>query len=79
MEPQQSNPTFEEAVVRLETIVTAMESGGLTLSESLRHFEEAIALSRACAEELDSAEKRIQVLSADATLREAVELGWTDS
>ena len=53
---------FEEALKKLEEIVKEMESGGLTLEESLKSFEEGIRLSRFCAKELDEAERRIEVL-----------------
>jgi exodeoxyribonuclease VII small subunit len=53
---------FEEALKKLEDIVREMESGDLTLEESLKSFEEGIRLSRFCAKKLDEAERRIEVL-----------------
>jgi exodeoxyribonuclease VII small subunit len=53
---------FEEALKKLEDIVKEMESGDLTLEESLKSFEEGIRLSRFCAKKLDEAERRIEVL-----------------
>jgi exodeoxyribonuclease VII small subunit len=53
---------FEEALKKLEEIVREMESGDLTLEESLKSFEEGIRLSRFCAKKLDEAERRIEVL-----------------
>lgn len=53
---------FEEALKKLEEIVKEMESGDLTLEESLKSFEEGIRLSRFCAKKLDEAERRIEVL-----------------
>ena len=37
---------FEVALARLESVVSRLESGELTLSESLRTFEEGVGLSR---------------------------------
>ncbi len=53
---------FEEALKKLEDIVREMESGDLTLEESLKSFEEGIRLSRFCSKKLDEAERRIEVL-----------------
>lgn len=53
---------FEEALKKLEEIVREMESGDLTLEESLKSFEEGVRLSRFCAKKLDEAERRIEVL-----------------
>ncbi len=39
-----------------------LESGGLTLDESVRLFESGVRLSEACKGQLASAESRIQVL-----------------
>ncbi len=53
---------FEEALGKLDEIVRKMESGDLTLEESLTAFEEGIRLSRFCARKLDEAERRVDVL-----------------
>ena len=53
---------FEEALKKLEEIVKEMESGDLTLEESLKSFEEGVRLSRFCAKKLDEAERRIDIL-----------------
>jgi exodeoxyribonuclease VII small subunit len=55
---------FEEAFARLEVIVRQLETGEVKLDESLRLFEEGVALSRRCASLLDQVEARIQVLVA---------------
>lgn len=55
-------PTFEEALIELESIVRLMEEGNLDLDSALAHFEKGIALSRICAQKLEKAEKRIDVL-----------------
>lgn len=55
-------PSFEAAMDRLEDSVLRLESGELTLEESLEVFERGIAASRACARLLDETRKRVQVL-----------------
>ena len=53
---------FEEALSKLEGIVKELESGELSLEESLAAFEEGIRLSRICSKQLDAAERKIEVL-----------------
>ena len=54
--------TFEDRLAALEIVVERLERGELTLDESVRLFEEGVALSHACKLELEKAEGRIQVL-----------------
>jgi exodeoxyribonuclease VII small subunit len=56
---------FEDAMKELEEIVKRLESGDLSLEESLKIFEEGIALSRYCFKKLDEAEKKISILIND--------------
>lgn len=56
------NVSFEEAVARLEQIVRSMEDGKLSLDDSLKAFEEGIALVRFCNGKLDTAEQRVRIL-----------------
>ena len=51
--------TFEQALERLDKTVQALESGGLSLKEATRLYEEGIGLARVCSETLASAELRI--------------------
>ncbi|MBM4271463.1 MAG: exodeoxyribonuclease VII small subunit [Deltaproteobacteria bacterium] len=53
---------FEEALGKLEEIVKRMESGDMSLEESLRAFEEGIKLARLCSRKLDEAERRVEIL-----------------
>jgi exodeoxyribonuclease VII small subunit len=55
-------PSFEEALAQLETIVTRLEGGDLSLSDALQQFEEGIRLSRHCAARLEDAESKIEIL-----------------
>lgn len=56
---------FEKALARLETIVTELERGELTLDESLRIFEEGVKLSKTCLKMLDDAEQKVEILIQD--------------
>lgn len=53
---------FEDAVSELEAIVAAMESGQLSLEDSLTHFQRGTLLLRHCRGALESAEERIRIL-----------------
>jgi len=54
--------SFEVALERLEGIVDRLEEGDLELEAALAAFEEGVALSRRCAEHLEGAERRIELL-----------------
>jgi exodeoxyribonuclease VII small subunit len=64
--PASSEPRFDEILSRLRTIVERLESGNLALEDSLRFFEEGMDLCRQGATVLDKAEKRVEVLLANA-------------
>jgi len=54
---------FEDALNKLEKIVSKLEEGDIPLEESLKLFEEGIRLSRFCNQKLDEAEKKVEILS----------------
>jgi exodeoxyribonuclease VII small subunit len=57
--------TFDESLRRLEQIVEQMEQGDVPLEESLKLYEEGIALSKVCAQKLQQAELTIKRLGRD--------------
>ncbi len=58
--------SFEQALAELEQIVQKLERGELPLEESLRLYEQGIALSRLCHGKLEEAEGKIEMLLKDA-------------
>ncbi len=56
---------FEELLKELEGIVKELETGRLTLEESLERYQRGVQGLKRCYEILDSAEKRIEVLTRD--------------
>jgi len=62
---------FEDALSRLEKIVEELESGELTLDESLARYEEGVNALKKCYEILRDAEKRVEMLlkGEDGTLK----------
>jgi exodeoxyribonuclease VII small subunit len=57
--------TFEEALRRLESIVERLERGDVPLEESIRLYEEGIAVSKFCAGKLTQAELTLKRLAKD--------------
>lgn len=53
---------FEQSLEQLEHIVSELESGDLTLEESIKKFEEGMKLSKTCSQMLDETEKKIVML-----------------
>ena len=64
--------TFEQAMARLEQIVTTLEGGKCSLDDSLKLFEEGTALTAYCSKQLKEAEQKILKFTA-------VESGDTDT
>ena len=55
-------PSFEEAMKGLESVVARLESGEAPLEESIRLFEEGMNLSETCRKRLDEADRKIELL-----------------
>lgn len=56
---------FEAALAELEELVGRMESGTLSLEESLKAFERGVKLTRDCQTALRQAELRVKALTQD--------------
>ncbi len=65
MAAAKKGPNFEQNLAQLETLVTDMESGELSLEESLAAFEKGIKLTRECQAALQKAEQRVQKLISE--------------
>lgn len=57
------NVKFEDAMIKLEGEVKKLESGSLTLDESIAAFEEAVKLIGVCNKQLENAERRVRMLT----------------
>jgi len=53
---------FEEALKRLEEIVAKLETGDMSLEESLAKYEEGIKLSKICSRQLEAAKSKVELL-----------------
>ena len=63
---QPASPTFEAALDELETIVGELEAGRLGLELSLQRFEQGVGLLRSCQSILETAERRIEILTGSS-------------
>ncbi len=53
---------FEEALAALGEIVNKLESGEVSLEESIELYEKGMKLSKKCTELLEKAEQKVQFL-----------------
>lgn len=62
--------SFEKSLEKLEALVKKLESGELSLEDSIQAFEEGVNLAQNCSKKLDQAEKKVEILlsSKDGTL-----------
>ena len=59
------NKSFESSLSELEEAVKRLESGELSLDESIAEFEKAVGLVRLCTSRLEEAESRVRILTED--------------
>ena len=59
-----TQPSFDDGLDRLETLVQQLESGSLSLEDALARFEEGVQLSQALQKQLAEAQRRVEVLKA---------------
>ncbi|MBS3743432.1 MAG: exodeoxyribonuclease VII small subunit [Wenzhouxiangellaceae bacterium] len=55
----EQQPSFEQTLAELETLVEQLESGKLELADSLEKFKRGIELSRQCRVMLDKAQQTV--------------------
>jgi len=53
---------YEAAIAELESLVTRLEQGDISLEESLKLYESGVLLTRECQDALQNAEQKVQVL-----------------
>lgn len=57
------NIKFEDALSKLEEAVRLLESGTLSLDESIEKYEDALKYVKICNETLDKAEQKVKILT----------------
>jgi exodeoxyribonuclease VII small subunit len=58
--------TYDGLVSRLERVVGELESGQLTLEQSIERFAEGVRLAREASRKLDEAERKVELLVRNA-------------
>ena len=56
---------FNKGLAELEMIINKMESGDLSLEDSLKYFEKGVKIHRQCYSALTDAEQRVNILSEE--------------
>ena len=56
---------FNKGLTELEVIINKMESGDLSLEDSLKYFEKGVKLHRQCHGALTDAEQRVNMLNEE--------------
>ena len=59
MAKKEEELTFEESLIKLETIVKELENGTVALDDAINKFTEAMNLSKTCNEKLKNAEENV--------------------
>ena len=62
--------SFESNLINLEKIVSVLESGQLSLEESLEKYKKGIDLVKKCNTIIENAEKEVQRLTEDIKTNE---------
>ncbi len=63
---KESELSFEDAIEKLEKIVSELENGDLSLAESLHRYETGVKLTRLCSNRLEKAEEKIEIIKEEA-------------
>lgn len=58
-------PSFEDAMSRLDEIVAGMEGGQPSLEEMISSYEEGVRLLKLCRQRIDGARRRVELISGD--------------
>lgn len=61
-----SDTSFEQAMERLEEIVAQMEGDRMPLDEMVASYEEGMRLLKVCRQRIETARRRIEIITADA-------------
>lgn len=69
----EEQPTFEENLVTLETIVAQLEQGDIPLEQALTQFQKGVALSKELQTTLQDAEKTLTTMMNDSDQEVAFE------
>jgi exodeoxyribonuclease VII small subunit len=71
---------FEDEIKDLETIVNQIDSGELTLEESIGAFERGVALIKSLNTKLEEVQRKVEILTrnAEGRLETAIDIELTE-
>ena len=69
---------FEQVIAQLQSLVTQLESGSLSLEQALRVYEKGVILVGRGHSVLDNAEKRVELLISEGSRQTSQPLDDTD-
>ncbi len=72
-------PDFEQQLAELESIVTCLEDGSLSLEVSMQQYERGVTIANQCQQSLQSATQRLEKLNTDNNKVESWHLATDDS
>lgn len=64
------NITFEQAMNRLEEIVSALENNQISLEKSVELFQEGVQLTKLCNDKLEGIENKVAKILVDGKLED---------
>lgn len=64
------NITFEQAMNRLEEIVSTLENNQISLEKSVELFQEGIQLTKLCNDKLEGIENKVAKILVDGKLED---------
>jgi exodeoxyribonuclease VII small subunit len=71
--PKAKKLDLESSLQSLEELVERMESGGLSLEDSLKEFESGIKLVQSCQKSLTEAEQKVEILLSKSMVAKPVD------
>ncbi|MGB0371872.1 MAG: exodeoxyribonuclease VII small subunit [Opitutales bacterium] len=64
---KKEEPSFEEALSALDSLVKQLEQGDAPLADLVKSYEKGQSLLRICRERLQDAELRVKIINEDGT------------
>lgn len=70
MSEEKKELTFEEAMEKLEAVVTKLETGDVPLEKAISYYQEGMELSKICSDKLNQVnEKMVQIMNEQGELK----------
>ena len=63
MSEDKNSANFEEQIKKLEHLVAQLETGNLSLEDSIKDYEEGVKIAQNCQMTLKNAEQKVEILT----------------